>query len=416
MDRAQERREAERRSGRRSAVPGRRAARGRPRSSKRRRKAAKRADRGASSVCAPVSAANAATRELAHRVTSSDGARYESASATCSAPARSAPASAAAVWATRATRALPRPDNGSRSTARASSSSRLAGEPDRLAPQPCPSRHDTRPNRRRRLARRASELPRTGAGHGDDEVEAVEQSTRELVAEAREPLRRAGALCGRVASRTARAQVHRPDQLEARRKLCLAARAGDADHAVLERLAERLQRRPRELGELVEQQHAVVGEARLARPRAGAASDDRGRRRSVVRSTERRRGHERRLWAEQSCNGMDPGDLDRLRLAERRQDPGQPSREHRLARPGGPGEQEIVASRGCELERATRTLLAPHVCQIGRLRRGPAVRRRIVGRRVALAAEVGGHLGEMPNRHGLDPREGRLGRRTRPRR
>ena len=51
---------------------------------------------------------------------------------------------------------------------------------------------------------------------------------------------------------------------------------GDADHTVLERLAQRLERGPDELGQLVEQQHAVMREARLAGPRPASAADDRG--------------------------------------------------------------------------------------------------------------------------------------------
>ena len=60
--------------------------------------------------------------EVAHGVPSSVGERYESASATWAVPTSSAPASSAIVLATRATRARPRADSGSRSTARVRSS------------------------------------------------------------------------------------------------------------------------------------------------------------------------------------------------------------------------------------------------------------------------------------------------------
>ena len=43
----------------------------------------------------------------------------------------------------------------------------------------------------------------------------------------------------------------------------------DRDDAVLERLPKRLERGPLELGQLVEKQDAVMGEARLARTRPG---------------------------------------------------------------------------------------------------------------------------------------------------
>src|SRR4051812_11976185 len=71
--------------------------------------------------------------EVAHGVPSSVGERYERASATCSVPTSSAPASKAIVRATRATRARPRAESGSRSTARLSSSfaavDRVSGSP-----------------------------------------------------------------------------------------------------------------------------------------------------------------------------------------------------------------------------------------------------------------------------------------------
>ena len=77
-----------------------------------------------------------------------------------------------------------------------------------------------------------------------------------------------------------------PDELEARREDRMATGAGDRDDAVLERLPERLEDGARELGQLVEQQHAAVRERDLSRPRRRAASDDRRRGRSVVRERE----------------------------------------------------------------------------------------------------------------------------------
>jgi len=82
------------------------------------------------------------------------------------------------------------------------------------------------------------------------------------------------------------------DELEARRKHRPPARARDGDHAVLERLAQRLEDGALELGELVEQQDAAMRERRFAGPGPGTAADDRGRRGAVVRRAERRRAHQ----------------------------------------------------------------------------------------------------------------------------
>jgi hypothetical protein len=62
--------------------------------------------------------------------------------------------------------------------------------------------------------------------------------------------------------------------------------------AVLERLAQRLERGPRELRQLVEEQHAVVGECRLARRGLAAAADQAGRGDRVVRRAERAALHQ----------------------------------------------------------------------------------------------------------------------------
>ncbi len=119
------------------------------------------------------------------------GERYASASATCSGSTSSEPASAAAVRATRATRARPRPDRGNRSTARLSSSSASFV---RLSVAPVSRRRPTAT--RSRTGAEASEGPAAsssarGPRHGNDEVEAVEQRSRELVAEGGQPLWRA---------------------------------------------------------------------------------------------------------------------------------------------------------------------------------------------------------------------------------
>ena len=45
--------------------------------------------------------------------------------------------------------------------------------------------------------------------------------------------------------------------------------------------------------------------------------------------------------------------------------PGQPPREHRLARARRPAEQQVVAAGGGDLERAPRALLAADVGEVG---------------------------------------------------
>ena len=169
--------------------------------------------------------------------------------------------------------------------------------------------------------------------HGDDEIEAVEQCARQLVSIAREPLRRARALDVRIPARTARTQVHRPDELKARGKLHVSGRAGNTDDAVLQRLTKSFQRGALELRQLVQQQNAPVRETRLAWTKPRAAADDRSGRRTVVRRAKRRLRDEGMVGVEQSRDGMDPRDLECFILCERRQDAGEATGEHRLPGP-----------------------------------------------------------------------------------
>ena len=246
--------------------------------------------------------------------------------------------------------------------------------------------------------------------HRDDEVEAVEERTRELVPERREPLRRARALGRRVAAAGTGAEVHRRHELESSREERLALHPCDRDDAVLERLPKRLERRPLELRQLVEKQDSVMGKARLARTRPGAAADDRRGRGAVMRRAERAVRDQRPFGRQHAGDRVDAHHLERLARLERRQDRGQAPAEHRLPGSGWPGKQQVVAAGGRELERASRALLAAHVGEIGLIGLRLLVGR-LGGRRPQLAAEVGDRLGEVAHRHGLDAAQLGLARR-----
>ena len=252
------------------------------------------------------------------------------------------------------------------------SSSERASAPDAGCGglEPRPRRLHALPHDRRGLLPAPVQLGGARPRHRHHQVEAVEQRARELLAEARQPCGRAGA-AGRVALAAAGAEVHRRDQLEAGREDRAAVGAGDADDAVLERLAQRLQHRALELGELVQQQHAAMRQARLAR----AAGRCRRRRSRPSRRSGAGRGRaatttERVLARKQPDHRVDTRHLERLLVAERRQDPRQPAREHRLARAGRTGQEQVVAPGGGDLERP-----APRRCPFTSARSGHEVRR-----------------------------------------
>ena len=156
------------------------------------------------------------------------------------------------------------------------------------------------------------------------------------------------------------------------------------DAAVLERLAQRLERRPRELGQLVEEQDAVVGEGRLARARLRAAADQAGRPRSCgaargtgARSTEP-------AAAVQAGDAVDARDLDRLARASAAAG-ATGSRRASIVLPV-PG--RAVQEAGCG--RRPRRPRAPGSARCGRGRRRGRARR---GRRTPAARRRSGGIG-----------------------
>ena len=94
-----------------------------------------------------------------------------------------------------------------------------------------------------RLSRRSAELRSTWPRQRDDEIEAVEQRSRELLPKGRQPLSRALAIRAGVAAPAAGTHVHAGDELETSRKDRPPSHSGHGDLAVLERLAQRLERR-----------------------------------------------------------------------------------------------------------------------------------------------------------------------------
>ena len=184
--------------------------------------------------------------------------------------------------ATRSTRTSARSERPSPSTARSSrprasrarpragesgSAGKLRVRRERRAPA------GARARRRRARARRwsdragprALELAPGDGRDGDAQVDAVEHRSGEARAVALDQRVVAGAVAQRIAAPAARTWIHRGDELEARGKLQHSLRARDAHGALLERLAQRLERGARELDQLVEEEHARGARARSRR-------------------------------------------------------------------------------------------------------------------------------------------------------
>ena len=98
----------------------------------------------------------------------------------------------------------------------------------------------------------------------------------------------------------------------------------------------------------------------------GPAADEPGGRHRVVRRAERAARARARAPPSWPGDRVDHRRLERLVEGERRQDAGQAAREHRLARAGRADEEQVVAARGGDLERAPRHLLPAHVGEVAR--------------------------------------------------
>jgi len=131
----------------------------------------------------------------------------------------------------------------------------------------------------------------------------------------------------------------------------------------------------------------------------------------VVRGAKRPPSHEAESGRPQPRGGVEPRERQRLGGLERRQQPGQPPREHRLARAGRTDEQQVMAAGRGDLQRTPCDRLPAHIREVLALARGGLGRR---GRRTIereLAAQPRARLEQRRRRQHaqlLDQR--RLGR------
>src|SRR5712691_6505779 len=141
------------------------------------------------------------------------------------------------------------------------------------------------PYRKRRLAAWLDgQLRQRYAAHADLDVDAVEQRAGEAALIAFDDGLRAAACAHRGAKPSAWARIRGRHQGEARGVGDRAARPRDRYAPRLERLPQRLQNWGLELGELIEEQDAMVGSADLSRHREPrATADEPGHRDAVVR-------------------------------------------------------------------------------------------------------------------------------------
>ncbi len=184
--------------------------------------------------------------------------------------------------------------------------------------------------------------------------------------------------------------IGRGDELKPARKLDRAAGARDHHPAILERLAQGLEHVAAKLGQLVEKEHAPMGERDLARTRRRAAAEQAGGGNGVMGRAKRARPADQRLQRP-AARARDPDRLDRLRGIERWQQRRQPARSHRLARPRRADHDQAVTAGGRDLERVGERRLTAQIGEVRELTDGAVdlERQRRRRRGLVVATDVG---------------------------
>ena len=144
--------------------------------------------------------------------------------------------------------------------------------------------------------------------------------------------------------------VHRRHQHELRWKGDGACGSCNGDATVLQGLAQDLQRRAAELGQLIEEQHPVMGQADLTGARVGATTQQARITDGEVRRAEGTGGDEGTVLAQKSAGAVNLG--RRFLLSHARHDGRDAFGQHGLARAGRANHEEVVPARRRDLHGA----------------------------------------------------------------
>ena len=225
------------------------------------------------------------------------------------------------------------------------------------------------------------------------QVDTVEQRTREARLITLDLCRRAVTGLARIAQMATGAGIHRRDQLEACRIAAFVAGPSDMDTPRFHGFTHHLQHMTRKLRQLIEEQHAVMGQGDLAGARFRTTAHQRHGTGGMMRRAE---GPPAPLGTQrQPADRAYRRHLQRLLFGQRRQDARQATGQHGLAGAGRPGEEQVVAAGGGHLQGAAGLKLSAYLGQVGQrpCRLGRA--RQAMGRDRSLAQQVGHHLEQM---------------------
>jgi hypothetical protein len=160
-----------------------------------------------------------------------------------------------------------------------------------------------------------------------------------------------------------------------------------------------------ELRHLVQEEHAPVRQADLARPRPLPATDQPRVRDRVMRRAKRSVADQRHVAGEHAGHRVDARDVQRLGGGHARQDRGQRARKERLTRARRARHQDVMAAGCGDFERSFDHLLALDVLQVTRVRGRIAVQVQYCAVRLdrMIVAEMGSQSSQRLDRIDINP-------------
>lgn len=171
---------------------------------------------------------------------------------------------------------------------------------------------------------------------------------------------------GRMAEKPARAGIHRGDEAEATGKPDRATAADQTDRTFLQRLPEEVQYTRSKLRDLVQEENPTVRKAHLSRTRIEPSPDQPGWRHCVMRRTKWANLSADCSLGEGASHALDKGDLERLAVAEGRQNRRHRLSQERFPRAGRSDEKEVMSSGSGHFKSTFRALLSANDRQIHR--------------------------------------------------
>jgi hypothetical protein len=201
------------------------------------------------------------------------------------------------------------------------------------------------------------EFTRFHARNLDENIDTVEDRTREASTIPLDRMRTTDAGFLRIAHITTRTRVHSAHQRKTTRISTTHIHTIDRDLAVFERLAKRLEDMFVELEELIEKEDSLMSERYLSWSRISAPTDDRCLACCVMDDTKWAFSYDRHIPSQESCDRVYLREFDLLFDIHRREYTSESLSEHRLSRTRRTLHEDVVSTRCCDEKSSFRLFL-----------------------------------------------------------